>query len=79
MANGLKRNWKTINFILLTSKVITVRGKVVSDTLLETKYRYYNVVNGNFYDKREAYYVLRREKESTHASPIYRIISGIRV
>lgn len=63
----------------IRSKLITVRGKVISDSILESKYRYYRIVNGEFYDKREAYYVLRRENESTHDKPKYRIISGIRV
>lgn len=63
----------------IRSKMITVRGKVISDSTLESKYRYYHIINGDCYDKREAYYVLRREKESTYGKPIYRIISGIRV
>jgi hypothetical protein len=36
-------------------------------------------MNGNNYDRSEAYYVLILEEELTPAKPVYRIISGIRI
>lgn len=56
---------------------ITVRGHLVSDSLLVSEYKNYQVNNGNMYDRCEAYYVLK--KDDSHLNPTFTIIFGIRI
>lgn len=58
----------------MISKLICVRGRKLSDTILETKEKYYQV-DMKMYDKREAYYQLKYDT----SEKIYKVIKGIKL
>lgn len=54
--------------------LICVRGRKISDTLLETSKKYYVLTDSEFYDNSEAYYTLKRIRPG-----VYQIVGGIRI
>jgi hypothetical protein len=58
---------------------ITVRGRKISDSILKGEHKYYMLVDSEFYDWSEAYYLLELKGKDNHSNPQYKIIFGIRI
>lgn len=60
-------------------KIITVRGQKISDSLLETEHKYYCLVDSEWYDWCDGFWMMRLEEGEDTLTPKYRIIKGIRI